>query len=290
MITKSPIINEKEVKRKEMENIKSRKSVRTYTSEDISPELKEQLAQYLLKLEEEYKGKFRFPIIDTKGLSNQKIGTYGVIRGARYFVCGIVKKDTMDLLELGYVFEKIILFASSLGLGTCWLGGTFERSNFAKSVNLKEEERFIVTTPIGYEESKKSLTEKAMRKMAGSDNRKKWEELFFDGSKKSPLEKKELGAFKEVLEMVRIGPSASNKQPWRIVKNENRYDFFLERTPDYAKSLDFDIQMLDMGIAICHFETALKEQKLTGKFKKVREETPSWPEGEYIISWQGLDL
>lgn len=272
-----------------MQRIKTRKSVRTYSSREISVEIKEQLEQYLLRLEEDYKGRFRFPIIDLKGLSNQRIGTYGVIKGARYFVCGIVKKDGMDLLELGYVFEKIILFANSLGLGSCWLGGTFERSNFSKSVNLKQDEKFIVTSPLGYEERKKSLTELAMRKMAKSDSRKKWEELFFDGSRKSPLVKKELGIFEEALEMVRIGPSASNKQPWRIVKNKNRYDFFLKRTPDYAKSLGFDIQMIDMGIAMCHFEFALKKQKREGKFEKLRAETPSWPKWEYVISWQELD-
>ena len=205
-----------------MKNIQKRKSVRTYSSEEITVEIKKKLKQYITKLEESYDGKFRFPIIDPEDFSNNKIGTYGVIKGARYFICGIVKKDSMDLIELGYAFEKIIIFATSLGIGTCWLGGTFERSNFAKSANLKEDEIFIVTTPIGYEKSERSLTEITMRKLAKSDSRKNWKELFFDGTNVKALEKNDLGIFGDALEMVRIGPSASNKQPWRIVKNEDR--------------------------------------------------------------------
>ncbi len=268
-----------------MKNIERRKSVRTYSEKEISLEIKDQLEQFIAKVEESYQGKFRFPIIDSKDSSNNKIGTYGVIKGARYFVCGIVKNDAMDLIELGYSFEQIILFATSLGLGTCWLGGTFERSNFAKSANLTQEERFIVTTPIGYEKSDKSPTEIAMRKLAKSDSRKDWTELFFDGENSKPLDRKGLGVFAEALEMVRIGPSASNKQPWRIVKNASRYDFFLERTPDYAKSLNFDIQLIDMGIALCHFELTLKEQGLEGKLEKLSANIPSWDGSEYILSW-----
>lgn len=33
-----------------------------------------------------------------------------------------------------------------------------------------------------------------------------------------PLEKEEAGNYEAALEMVRIAPSASNKQPWRILK------------------------------------------------------------------------
>ena len=267
-----------------MKNIQKRKSVRTYSSEEITVEIKKKLKQYITKLEESYDGKFRFPIIDPEDFSNNKIGTYGVIKGARYFICGVVKKDSMDLIELGYAFEKIIIFATSLGIGTCWLGGTFERSNFAKSANLKEDEIFIVTTPIGYQKSERSLTEITMRKLAKSDSRKNWKELFFDGINAKALEKNDLGIFGDALEMVRIGPSASNKQPWRIVKNEDRYDFFLERTPDYAKSLSFDIQLIDIGIAMCHFELTLKECGVEGKFEKLSSDIPTWDGSEYIVS------
>lgn len=268
-----------------LKNIKTRQSVRTYSKEEISPKLKSQLAQYISDLEKSYDGKFRFPLVDSDNLSDGKIGTYGIIRGARYYICGITKKDSMDLVELGYAFEKIILFATSLGLGTCWLGGTFNRTGFAKSADLKDNEMFIVATPVGHMQSKKSFIDSAMRKLAKSDNRKSFDELFFDKQTSNPLKKDTLGKFGAALEMVRVGPSASNKQPWIIVRDRDRYDFFLNRTPDYARSLGFDIQMIDIGIAMCHFEIALNEQTITGVFEKLNRDAPIWDDCEYITSW-----
>jgi len=268
-----------------MENIKIRKSIRTYKEEAISLEDRKKLTQYIQDLEKSYDGKFRFPLIDSDKDLDGKIGTYGVIKGAKLYVCVLAKKDSMDLLELGYAFEKIVLFATSSGLGTCWLGGTFNRSNLANLAGIKPDEMLIIASPIGYIEEKRSIVDSTMRKLAKSDNRKPWDELFFDKSNSSPLDKKDLGRFKDVLEMVQIGPSASNKQPWRIVKDNDHYHLFLERTPKYAASLEYDIQMVDMGIALCHFETALNELEIKGNFKKEIQDIPKWKDNEYIISW-----
>lgn len=268
-----------------MENIKIRKSIRTYKEETISSEHRESLAQYIETLEKSYDGKFRFPLIDSDKDLDGKVGTYGVIQGAKLYVCGLVNKDTMDLVQLGYAFEKIVLFATSLGLGTCWLGGTFNRSNLANLAGIEPDEMLIIASPIGYIEEKKSIIDSTMRKLAKSDNRKPWDELFFHRSNSEPLGKVSLGEFGDVLEMVRIAPSASNKQPWRIIKDKDIYHLFLERTPKYAASLSFDIQMIDMGIALCHFETALDELEIKGSFKKEDQDIPEWKDNEYITSW-----
>lgn len=268
-----------------MENIKIRKSIRTYKEEVISSEDRKKLSQYISDLERLYDGKFRFPLINSDKNLDGKIGTYGVIKGAKLYVCGLVKKDSMDLVEFGYTFEKIVLYATSLGLGTCWLGGTFNRSNLAKLANIKSDEMLVIASPIGCIEEKKSIVDSTMRKLAKSDNRKPWNELFFDKSSSGSLDKVSLGDFGDVLEMVRIAPSASNKQPWRIVKDNGNYHLFLERTPKYAASLGFDIQLIDMGIALSHFETALDELKIKGSFKTENQDIPEWKDNKYIISW-----
>lgn len=268
-----------------LENIKNRRSVRTYSDKDLSLELKDKLTNYISDLEKSYDGNFRFPLVDSDNVSDGKVGTYGVIKGARYYICGIAKKDSIDLVELGYAFEKIILFATSLGLGTCWLGGTFNRTNFARSAGLTDDEMFIIATPIGHVENRKSFVEFAMRKLAKSDNRKSFDELFFNKQTSKALEKDSLEEFGDALEMVRIGPSASNKQPWIVVKDNNRYDFFLNRTPNYAPSIGFDIQMLDMGIAICHFEVSLNEYNIEYSFNKISSNIPTWKNCEYVLSF-----
>jgi hypothetical protein len=72
--------------------------------------------------------------------------------------------------------------------------------------------------------------------------------------------------------MVRGAPSASNKQPWRIVRVGRDWHFYLERTPGYwgrSKRLVqiADLQRVDIGIAMCHFDLAAREEGLQGKWQ-----------------------
>ena len=202
-----------------MENIKKRTSIRSFDKKEISKETMEKLVDFINNIEDKYQD-YRFPIFHSN--IDGKVGTYGVITGANTYICGVIRNDTADLVLLGYLFEKIIIHATSLSLGTCWLGGTFNRSEFAEKAGLIEGESFICATPLGYPAEKKSIRDRAMRKIAKSDHRKDFNELFFNKDLEA-LNKENLGIYGLGLEMIRIGPSASNKQPWRIVKEEDLY-------------------------------------------------------------------
>jgi len=103
--------------------------------------------------------------------------------------------------------------------------------------------------------------------MAGSDNRKPFDELFFSKTFQGQLNEKEKETFGFFLEMVRLAPSASNKQPWRVVVDNKVLHFFLKRTPNYNKNmLHADLQRVDMGIAISHVELALNEKNVSHKW------------------------
>ena len=75
-----------------------------------------------------------------------------------------------------------------------------------------------------------------------------------------------------MLEVVRWAPSASNKQPWRVVRGRKRWHFYLARTKGYGKGLLTslvklaDLQRVDMGIAMCHFELAAREAGIEGRW------------------------
>ncbi|NLE23943.1 MAG: nitroreductase [Clostridiaceae bacterium] len=266
--------------------ISQRKSIRTYKDKPISQELKEKLKNYIADVSSPFEPKTRFVLLDTDDMSPQtKLGTYGVISGANTFICGITENVERYEENLGYAFEKIILYATSLGLGTCWLGGTFNRSNFAEAVRLKENEVIPVVTPVGYAKEKRSFIDAVFVKGAGSDNRKGWSELFFDGEFGNPLSRETEGRFTDVFDMVRIAPSASNKQPWRIVKSENMFHFFLCRTPGYKGIVGFDIQRLDIGIAMCHFELMVQELGLKGLWVAQDPGITLEKNTEYIISY-----
>ena len=224
------------------------------------------------------------------------LSTYGFIKGATGYILGAIPHGDFNQEDFGYVAEHVVLYATSLGLGTCWLGGTFARSRFSAKIGLHEDELLPAVIATGYCAAKRRLVESVIRRQAGADQRLPWERLFFDGSFDVALTQDAAGPFGTVLEMVRLGPSASNKQPWRIVKDRTSADgavwhLFVQRTPGYAKRnqvlLDIaDMQRLDMGIAMCHFALTAAELGLHGTWT-VREPAIEKPDAltEYIATW-----
>jgi hypothetical protein len=166
--------------------------------------------------------------------------------------------------------ERIILFSTDLGLGTCWLGGTFTKSSFAEKISAREGELVPAVVSVGYCAIKPRGIDRVIRLGAGADRRLPWGELFFDGRFGVPLGRQNAGDFALPLEMVRLAPSASNRQPWRILKDEKSWHFYLQRTPGYRERTLVrlftvaDMQRLDMGIAMSHFELMANELDLEG--------------------------
>jgi len=232
----------------------------------------------------------RFVLISMDALPREewkKLGTYGVIKNARLFLAGMISPAPMATCDYGYCKEKLILTATELGLCTCWLGGTFAISAFGRAAGMHRNELLPTISPLGYAADHKSLTERVMRRFAGSDHRLPWAELFFDGNTDTPLSPEKADVYGEALENVRLAPSASNKQPWRIVRDESQksFTFYLSRTVGYRKMRDVSLQDIDMGIAMCHFELTARELRLTGNWRQNEsaQVIKSW---EYIASWQ----
>jgi nitroreductase len=273
------------------EIIKKRISCRSYADKSIEDKV---LQKFMTILSSAHKGPFsnepRFRLIHLTSFTAQerkKLGTYGVIKNARLFLVGTIKNGHRALEDYGYCQEKIILQATALGLGTCWLGGTFQSSNFAKAVDLQKDELLPTVSPVGYPAGEKSFAEKVMRRFAGSDNRNTWSEIFFAGNFFTPLTKAQAEIYAEALENIRLAPSASNKQPWRILRDntKNLFHFYLERSLQYKMLGIVHLQDIDLGIAMCHFDLTLQELNIKGKWlvdpNASKEKTL-----DYIVSWQ----
>jgi nitroreductase len=77
-------------------------------------------------------------------------------------------------------------------------------------------------------------------------------------------------------QMISLAPSASNKQPWRFVIRDHKIDLYIEKNKNYAPMLSYDIQMLDMGIALCHMVYATNKKTeimIDDHLKKLETET-----------------
>jgi nitroreductase len=268
------------------DTILQRNSVRTYKEEPVLDKIKQNIKNHISGIVAPFNTKMRFELVDiAKSDSNLKLGTYGVISGASTFICAATEKTDRYEENLGYAFENIILYITSVGLGTCWLGGTFKRSEFGKAIGLNEKELLPIISPIGYAKEKRGLVDSLMVMAAGSNNRKGWGELFFDKNFDNPLKKEESPETQEIFDMVRLAPSASNKQPWRIVKDGDIFHFFLARNAGYGNIASFDIQRLDIGIAMFHFESMAKELGLPGKWIDNNPGLNVAGNIEYIISY-----
>ncbi len=218
--------------------------------------------------------------------ASARLGTYGTIRGASLFLGAAFPRSAEKVEGYGWAFERIILKATELGIGTCWLAGTFDRSSFARALPLGKDECLPAVTPLGYPSDKGFFLERMTRFIARSAQRLPWEDLFLDGEAGTPLSPEAAGPWARALEDLRRAPSASNRQPWRIIKTGAAFHFCLRRTPGYGALFPFDIQRSDLGIAMCHFELSAQADGLDGGW--IYEEPPaSLPVGwEHVVTWR----
>ncbi len=269
------------------ESVKKRYSVRNYKEQEVELDKRKAIESFINSLDNPFGKKVNFHYLDNREMKDEeKLGTYGVIKGAMQYIGTTIKLEPMALEALGYELEAVILYLAHLELGTCWLGGTFNRKGFAKAMNIEEDEIFPIITPYGYAATKKHMKEIVMRKMIKADQRKEWNQLFYINDFQAPLTKEKAGDLEVPLEMVRLGPSASNKQPWRILIKDNACHFYEYKQPGYSDSFPYDIQRVDMGIAAAHFDFSVKEKGLKGYFDTECEPELELPHHmEYVFSW-----
>ena len=263
-----------------LETIRGRKSVRSFDGRPVSAEDRARLEAYIASVGNPFGVPVRFVLLDAKehGLSSP------VITGESLYAAGMVGKVPNAEAAYGFAFEKLVLYAWSLGIGTTWIGGTMKRELFERAAGLGEDELMPCVTPLGYPAKKRSIRETLMRKGVGADTRLPAEKLFFGGAWGDPLPAEERAKDADLIEMVRWAPSAVNKQPWRIIVTEDARHFYERRDMRYTGERTGDLQKIDVGIALCHFVLGLEER---GEKPEVTVDDPGLavPEGaEYIAT------
>jgi nitroreductase len=183
------------------------------------------------------------------------VGGYGKITGAPYYVAFIGSSGSPNVEEgIGYTGEGVILEATALGLGTCWVSGFFRPEAVKEHIALADHERVYAVTPIGYTEKGFSLKEKFYEGAARSLRKKPFEEIV-EGTALVPWQAK-------AIEAARIAPSATNRQPWRFVVGEKSITVRLDTPKDSGRFP----KRLDCGIAMLHIELGTMAACLKGKW------------------------
>ncbi|MBP5288452.1 MAG: nitroreductase [Clostridia bacterium] len=260
--------------------MKSRRSVRSFDGTPLTGEDRKRICDYAAQADNPYGQAIEWKLLDAEehGLSSP------VITGTDLYIAGKMRRQPHAEEAFGYAFEKIVLYAESLGIGTTWIAGTMNRPAFEKAISLTEEEVLPCVSPLGYPARKMTLRESMMRKGVRADSRLAFDTLFFDGSFDTPLSPDKAGVLKEALEAVRVAPSAVNKQPWRVVLCGGKAHFYEKRNPGYVQN-GWDLQKIDVGIALCHFELAARERGVETVFEIQDPGIPVPEDVSYIASY-----
>jgi nitroreductase len=226
----------------------------------------------------------RIELLDTSATGSDvphRLGTYGVIRGAQQFLAAAYHDTPLAEEAMGYVFEQALLRCTELGLGTCWVGGTFKQGDFATAMRLGPEEHLRIVSPVGYAALHRTLVDTAFGAIVRRKSRQSFESRFFDRDWEHPMTLSGAGPYGPPLELVRLAPSARNKQPWRAVKEGATVHFYRDSTASR-------FTRIELGIALCHFELACRQAESAGHYKVLASPVPSpVRELKYVVSWVG---
>ncbi|GMQ61551.1 nitroreductase family protein [Vallitalea maricola] len=229
-----------------MDMIYDRYSVRKYLKQDLNDKQKEYLDN-ITKYEQQgiLGNKVNVKLIkpNTKHLKF----SYGMIRGMAGYMYGYVDYSTNGYIDYGYIMEKNILGMTRMNIGTCWLGGTFNKKFFCGESKMGNK---IVPAVIAYGAYESKRKDKARK-------RKGFEEIIFDKELGNSLSISRDDVLYDAYEAVRLAPSALNKQPWRLVKKDNIIRFYQN-----TKSVEMNLGNIDMGIGMAHFEYGLNINKI----------------------------
>ena len=212
-------------------------------------------------------------------------GGYGKVIRAPHYIVLIARPSEGYLLDAGYRFEQMILEATRLGLGTCWVGGFFRQEKLVRSLGEGEGMIPVVLSPLGRPDRGRGarIIDGSMKLAVGAAKRKPAEELFFWGEGGGPLPAglTRRDDFRFVAEAVRRAPSWANRQPWRFVLTEERV--FLYKAGTQVKE-GKDYHLVDCGIAMCHLRLAMGALGREGKWTLGGKGAPEGPPGAAFVA------
>ena len=253
-----------------------RSSIREYGDELIKPELCNKIDEFISTINKEediFKSKTRFLLMRE---DFSRIWTFGFIGGNKYWLCGCTEKGKdSSMIAYGYKMEKIILYITSLGLDTCWLGGTYTSSCFTGALKLDDsKETLVCVSPVGYRNpNKKGIINYFMTR-----KRNNWDSNFFYEKYKQPMTEDKCTFFtKDIIEAIRWLPTARNLQDYAIIFKEHTAHVFANGGK---------WSLIDGGIAMAHVEIACLASGYKGHWEKVQENFPDIPKNwKYLASY-----
>lgn len=159
---------------------------------------------------------------------------------APHYLCLYSQTKNHYLMNAGYLLQQIDLSLSERGLGSCWLGLAKPNKQIAAHQGGLE---FVIMLAFG------APAEPVHRMSAGEFKRKPLEAITRMGGEAS-----------ELLEAVRLAPSASNSQPWIVGGTPSAITVSREKLSMIRGAIYNKMNQIDIGIALLHLELAIRRQ------------------------------
>ncbi|MEM0467403.1 MAG: nitroreductase family protein [Candidatus Thermoplasmatota archaeon] len=168
--------------------IEQRKSIRSFSDQPVD----EATLTYILECAQKApswanKQCWRFIVIRNKEIIQQVAKTSVVNHWVKTAPCliiacgdptesGLHNDMQYFLVDVAIAFEHLILAATDVGLGSCWIGG-FDEQKIKDLLEIPKRIRVVAFSPIGYPSAKPSLREKAIKVLARTTARKSLAEI-----------------------------------------------------------------------------------------------------------------
>lgn len=200
---------------KNIELLQKRHSVRAYTGEALTESVINKLKAFATFVNTHEAG-LNFQLVFGDDGPFRGVGrSYGMFRGVNNYLAVLIDDSFGNALErAGYFAEQFAIECVRLGLGSCFVGGTFSRNHVKTQVEVYEKIPFVVA--FGHpDEASTSFIGRITKKISHSKVRQPRD--FFAGTDSEYSDALKMFSWlPTAIEAVACAPSALNSQPVRL--------------------------------------------------------------------------
>ncbi len=223
------------------------------------------LADDLLQLVVDYSGTLEPMLegitVEIKVVPGRMVKNMFPVKAPFYFLLFSENKEGF-MINAGFMLQQLDLYLSANGIGTCWMGIAKPAKEIAADSNLD----FVTALAFGM--PRESLYRQNISQF-----------------KRKPLEAiTNIAGMEELLETTRLAPSATNSQPWYFTESEGYVHAYCVKPVFIKKFFHARLNIIDMGIAICHFCIAARQFGKEVKIADNEKARANPPTGFYYIT------
>lgn len=259
--------------------INTRRSIRSYEMRDVDEGTMNRIKNFIIDMKVPFKNNVKIRFFKSSPDKRLYSSFVSPLDGMAF----IGNTDIKSISTTGFVGEIIILYATSLGLSTCWyghyslkelerimphLGGNnFPENKWGYGKGVVEGERAICISPLGYWKKEGLRLTDRLTESFMSYKRKQINAFLEGGMTEESLTKEILYAF----DLARKAPSGANSQHWRFKVSPDFKTISISMPVGY-KHIKWEHPDVDIGICACHFWLGLMIKNIKCKVSLSEEE------------------